>query len=232
MGIPPVYANIFSSVKNLSMYSVKNTSSPMSVTNALAWLHDPTLIAAVNELNNIAFDKSDIAYLQNMGAYAPYSSGSEAVNFIKDANLRITFAPMQSKHTHAQYEYDKNTIMINDIYRGATDFPVILAIAEAILHEAGHAKDYDGDSSIQEELDFLGMNAIAHRAFTKKYGDIFKGYDELIVKDGVSIYEKLFFAPNPEKDALVKRVRTKYGYLPAGDHLHPPGNLALIIKNN
>ena len=74
------------------------------------------------------------------------------------------------------------------------------------------------------------MSAVAHRAYVKKYGDIFNGSDALIVKDGVSIYANLFFDPDPEKKELIKRIHTKYSDLNAGDMLHFPSKMAYKIK--
>ena len=59
---------------------------------------------------------------------------------------------------------------------------------------------------------------------------MFKTSDSLIVQDGVSVYERLFFDSDPEKKALIRRLQIKYGYLPAGDVKHPPSKLALKAK--
>ena len=227
--INTVFTN-FLNVPPVQNWQTKPQQTPKIEAKKLPWLKDRTIAAALSELDNISFDKKDLAYLKAMGVNPPYKSGSGAVDFIKNSNVRIAFAKTSSKHIHAQYDYEKNTIYINDLYKNSQDFPVILAIAEAILHEAGHAKDNDGDSSIQEELDFLGMNAIAHRAFLKKYGDIFNESDELIVKDGVNVYAELFFEPDPDKKKLVERMKKKYGYLQQGDALHPASKLARKIK--
>ena len=228
-GINAVFAN-FLNVPPVQNWQTKPAQTPKIELKKLPWLKDRTIAAALSELDNIRFGENDLSYLKNMGVNPPYKSGFEAVEFIKKSNVRIAFAKTSSKHIHAQYDYEKNTIYINDLYKNSQDFPVILAISEAILHEAGHAKDNDGDSSIQEELDFLGMNAIAHRAFLKKYGDIFNESDELIVKDGVNVYAELFFDPDPDKQKLVERMKTKYGYLQQGDTLHPASKLARTIK--
>lgn len=230
-GISPVFVN-FSNVPPVQKWNTKTIKNPNVELQELPWLKDRTIAAALSELENINFDEKDLAYLKDMGVKPPYKSGADAVNYIKNSNTRIAFSQMSSKHIHAQYDYEKNMIYINDLYKDSQDFPVILAIGEAILHEAGHAKDNDGDSSIQEELDFLGMNAVAHRAFLKKYGDIFNESDELIVKDGVNVYSELFFDPDPDKQKLLERMKTKYGYLPAGDEIHSASKLAKKIKKS
>lgn len=210
--------------------TAKKTPQPLFA-EQLAWLKDKTISAAINELEQIDITQDDVRYLNNMGLMLPFCSGKEALAFIKNSNARISFEKTSSKNIHAQYDYSKNLIMLNDMYKNTQDFPVILALAEAILHECGHAKDNDGESSIQEELENLGMNAAAHRAFLRKYGDIFKESDALIIKDGVSVYSTLFFDKDPQKKELVRRLRQKYGYLPVGDMLHPPSQLAFRVKD-
>ena len=228
-GVSPVFVS-FSNVPPVQNWHTKSIKTSVVEQQQLPWLKDKTIAAAVSELENIKFEEKDLAYLKNIGVNPPFSSGTEAVDFIKDSNVRIAFSGMSSKHIHAQYDFEKNMIYINDLYENSQDFPVILAIAEAILHEAGHARDNDGESSIQEELDFLGMNAVAHRAFLDRYGDIFNESEELIVKDGVNVYSELFFDPDPDKQKLLERMKIKYGYLPAGDQLHPASKLAKKIK--
>lgn len=197
----------------------------------MPWLTDKAIQTALSELRSLTFSPDDLRYLQSMGVETPFKSGKECVDFIEKENIRILFDKPAQNDVHAQYEFLKNTVTINDRYKGTTDFAIMLAIAEAILHEAGHAKDKDSDSSIQEELNFLGMNAVAHRAFIKKYGDIFSDTKEPIVNDGVSLYAKLFFEPDPYKRNLVNRIKEKYGDLPAGDRLHPPGKIARAAKS-
>lgn len=192
----------------------------------LPWVKDIVLESALSEINDLYFDPADIRYVENMGIELPFKSGKECVDFIKKENIRLGFAKPYEKSIHAQYSFDANTIMINKRYKGTKDYAVMLAIGEAILHEAGHAKDRDGQSSIQEELNFLGMNAVAHRAFIKKYSDVFSESTAPIVCDGVSVYAKLFFEPDPEKKNLIARIKEKYGDLPVGDRLHPPGVIA------
>ncbi len=198
----------------------------------MPWVTDNAIATALTELKGLVFSPQDLHYLKKMGIEAPFVSGREAVDFIEKENIRIIFDTPAEEGVHAQYEYYKNIITINKRYKNTTDFAVMLAIAEAILHETGHAKDKDGNSSIQEELNFLGMNAIAHRAFLKKYGDIFSDSNEPIIKDGVSLYAKLFFDNDPDKRALIARIKQKYGDLPTGDRLHPPGKIARTAKKS
>lgn len=210
-------------------HTVKKNES-LDVEKEMPWLKNKTIAKALTELKTLEFDSDDIKYLKNLGVNLPYQSGAEAINFIEKQNIRILFDSPTAQNIHAQYDFGKNTVIINERYKNTQDFATILAISEAILHEAGHAKDNDGDSSIQEEIDFLGMNAIAHRAFLKKYGNIFSDSNEPIIKDGVSLYAKLFFEPDPEKQKLIQRITEKYGDLPSGDRMHPPGAIARAVK--
>jgi hypothetical protein len=194
--------------------------------------YDQTTLKALDNLEKIEFDVQDTGYLSGMGVKLPFNSGSDAVDFIKRSNTKISFENTYPKHVFAQYDHSRKLIILNETYKGSADLPVILALAEALIHECGHAKDNDADNSIQEELNNLGMGALAHRAFLKKYGNVFDKSKELIVKDGVNIYSKLFFDTDPDKKKLIKRIRSKYKGLPAGDLLHPPSQFALRVKGS
>lgn len=189
-----------------------------------------SLADAMDFLKDLKFDEDDVKYVQDFGVVLPFKNGADAVNFIKDSNIKVEYGPMSSPKAHAQYDNDQNKIIINERYRNTQKPSEILAIAGAILHEAGHAKDHDGDSSVQEEIGCLGMNALAQRAFVKKFPGAFSDDNSLIVKDGVGIYAKLFFDKDPQKTALVNRLKDRYGILPAGDEKHPPGDLAMRVK--
>lgn len=186
------------------------------------------LKTALNELKNIEFSSDDKKYIHKLGSRPPYSNGKEAYDFIKNNNINVKFAKLPSNDIHAQWDVDTKSIKINEIYKNAKNKAVILAITEAIFHEAGHAKDLDGDSSIQEELNCLALNAMAHRALEKKYPNIYTTGDENIVKKGVVLYADIYFDPNPSR--LIKKIQKSYSHLSAGDVFHPANNLALNIK--
>jgi len=196
-----------------------------------SWIKDENIHKAVNNLNYLKFDKKDIKTIEKLGVILPFSSGAEALKFIKSSNIRIKFDTFESNDIHARYDFDNNCIKINEIYKNTKNPAEILAISEAILHEAGHAKDLDGDSSIQEELDCLALNALSHRAFKKQFPDVKFDEDSLIVKDGVCVYADLFFDEDSTKSNLINRLKNKYGTLPTGDFIHPPSNLAFKIKS-
>lgn len=206
-----------------SLFKLQKSSMP--------WVKDENLLKAVNQLNYIKFDKDDVKHVQSMGAILPFKSGKEAVEYIKGAHIGIKYDKLSSENIHAQYDSDSDCIKINEIYKNTQNPAEILAISEAILHEAGHAKDGDGGSSLQEEIDCLAMNAVAHRAIVKNSPNAFSTSNSLIVKDGVCIYGDLFFGADDNKSALVERIKMKYRHLPVGDFKHPPSALAYKVKN-
>lgn len=183
---------------------------------------------AMKELENVELDHSDLDYVKSIGANPPFNSGKEAFDFIKQQNIKVKFEKLHSKNVHAQWDVDKNTIRINEMYKNTHKQAVILAIAEAIFHEAGHAKDFDGQSSIQEEIDCLSLNAMAHNDFKRKYKNVFDNNDEPIIKNGVCLYSEIYF--EPDKKRLSRKVKNTYGHLPLGDEKHSSKELAKIIK--
>ena len=228
--------NFYSEIKNNNSYVKKNLLQGVRDTfyitkSEFPWVTNPIIISALDELRKVKFSLADVVYLQNMGLEIPFKSGEDAVNFIKSSNLRIAFEDTGNEGIHAQYNYNENKIMLNKKYKNTSDTADVLALAEAILHESAHAKDNDGESSIQEELNNLGLGVLAHRFFEKKYPEIFNYSNTLIVNDGVNIYAKIFFDNDHKKIKLKNRVKQKYGLLPAGDNIHNASKLALEIKN-
>lgn len=204
---------------------------PLLNLNSLSWVKNKNLLDATNKLSQIKFDKDDVKHVQSMGVVLPFQSGLDAVNYIKERHIGIRFETLSSPNIHAQYDYDSNSILINDLYKNANNPAMIFAIAESILHEAGHAKDQDGISTVQEEIDCLAMNALAHRFLCKNNPSVFERENSLIVKDGVRVYADLFFDNNLSKIALINRVSQKYGHLQVGDFKHSPTELAFSVKN-
>lgn len=204
---------------------VRKTSQP-----PYSRVKDGNLLVAVNHLQTLEFDKNDVKYIQSLGIVLPFLNGQEAVDFIRNSEIEVKFTKFSSANTHAQYDYEKNCININEIYKNTQNHAEILAISEAILHEGGHAKDKDGANSIQEELDCLAMNALSHRAFKRTSPNIFENENALIIKDGVCVYADLFFDKDTAKTKLINRLKQKYGDLPAGDINHSPNEIALQVK--
>lgn len=165
----------------------------------------------------------DEAYLRSLGINIIFHSGQEALNLIRSRGSQVVFGDMGDSKAHAQFLSDDNILMINQKYQGDYSQPTLYALASAIYHEAGHlAGKGDNDDSIQEELDCLALNTLAYRAHVTENPDYGKAVSNCrLIADGVALYPKLFFAPDPSKTALVKRVTEKYGDLPLSSPDHP-----------
>ena len=138
--ISPVYASIATPVSKLRWTPPKTVSKPADIdfSKDMPWVRDSVLTTALSEINDLTFSQEDIKYIENMGMQLPFKSGKECVDFIEKENIRLYFAKPFEKGVHAQYSFDRNAIMINKKYQNTKDFAVMLAIGEAILHEAGH----------------------------------------------------------------------------------------------
>jgi hypothetical protein len=215
-------------------YSTPNPSGQVSQTPQ----DRATIQRALDLLGNIQNLPDDEAHMRQLGIHVIFHNGQEALNLIHSKGIRVEFGDMGDSPAHAQWIADKKLIMINQRYRGDNSPATQYAISEAIYHEAGHAAklmqhpitkhvgnlsfispnpDDVGDdvSSIQEELNCLALNTLAHRYHTA----IDPSYAQTIsssplLSDGVALYAKLFFDPDPRKQALINRVVTKYGDLP------------------
>ena len=188
---------------------------------------------ALSELESVEFDKNDIAYMNAMGINPPFKNGKEAVDCLKANNIPIQYGKFSDKNVHAclaKGDKGKTTVLINHRYKNSTGKPEILATAEAIIHESGHAKDNDTQNSIQEELDNLSLNVLTHRAFENKYPHVFDKSNSFFFREGVKLYPKLFYQFGAGKTALKERVADKYGHMQAGDERHPSSKLACDIK--
>ena len=188
---------------------------------------------ALKELESAEYDKTDILYMKSMGINPPFQSGKEAVEYLKNKNIPIKYGKFSDSKVHAclaKDETGERTVMINAKYKDSKSMPEILATAEPIVHEAGHAKEEDTTTSIQRELDNLSLNVLTHRSFEKQYPKVFEGCNSFFFKEGVSLYPKLFFEYGIDKTGLKERVADKYGHMQAGDYKHPASKLANEIK--
>ena len=190
-----------------------------------------TIKRALDELEEVVFLPNDLIYMKTLGANPPFKNGKEALEWIKESKVKILYADFSNPSVHACLNYSQNdgiTILINSNYKDNCTHPDVLAISEAIFHECGHGKDFDSENSIQEELNCLSLNVLAHRYYQKKYKGIFDNSNSFLYSQGVSLYAKLFF--DFYKTALKNRIADKYGYLQTGDDKHPATNLANDIK--
>lgn len=201
----------------------------------IPWVQDAELKLALNKLAEITHDPADIAHIRSLGINPPYNSGKEALDFIIQNQVKVEFADMGGSLAHAQWVNDENKMIINKNYQGKMTQEMALAIADALYHEAGHAKDRDGVASVQEELDCLSLNVLGYRYQQKQYPEIINSSNQSrLLSDGVALYPKLFFDQDPNKTALVNRVTEKYGFLPLNSPNHQVASmpLAQVIKQN
>ncbi|MBY0450421.1 MAG: hypothetical protein K2X01_07345 [Cyanobacteria bacterium] len=176
-------------------------------------------------LQQIQHLPGDEAYLRQLGVDILFQNGMEAARLIASKNIHVDFGDMGDSLAHAHWEKETNRIIINQKYRGDFSRPTLYAISEAIYHEAGHAARLgDDQSSLQEEINCLALNTLAHRfhlATDPSYVQTVS--TSRLISDGVALYNRLFFDADPSKQALVRRVIEKYGELPpeSPDHRVP-----------
>lgn len=208
-GVPPVRANPLGGVS----------------------VNSPEIAQALVLLEGIAHLPGDEIHLRQMGVEPLFQSGRQAMDVIRSKNIRVEFGDMGDSLAHAQWIRDENLIMINQKYRGDFSKASLYAISEAIYHEAGHASRLgDAQSSLQEEINCLALNSLAYRYHA--YSD--PAYAQTasssrLIADGVALYAKLFFDPDPSKKALVNRIIEKYGNLPPASPDHPIPLLAYQV---
>lgn len=195
----------------------------------------PELVGALATMVDIKPFPGMDAYAKSMGIDVIWKNGQDALNHILANNINVVFGDMGESTAHAQWITDQNTIMINQKYRGDASPTMLYALSEAIFHEAGHAaRSGDGQSSIQEETNCLFLNAWAnyqHQMEDPAYANS-TSQSELL-SNGVALYTKLFFQdPDPEKNALVRRIALKYGVLPIYSHDHGPQRAEKVFVPN
>lgn len=195
--------------------------TPLSAYNASALVQQSPLDRAIIQqalfqLGQIRNLPQDEQYIRQLGVNPGFQNGQQALQVIQGKGIRVEFGDMGDSPAHAQWMSDQNLIMINQRYRGDTSPDTLYAISEAIYHEAGHAAgNGDDESSVQEELNCLALNTLAHRYHTATDPSYARNTStNRLLSDGVALYPKLFFDPDPQKQALVNRVVEKYGDLP------------------
>jgi hypothetical protein len=201
---------------------------------------------ALNLLGGLKNLPQDEAYMRHLGVPPIFRNGQEALQVIQKNGIQVAFGDMGDSKAHAEWMADQRLIIINAKYRGDHSPATLYAISEAIYHEAGHAAQIvanplsgqrqnlslagvglqrvgDDQSSIQEELECLALNTLAHRyheAIDPAYAKA--SSDSPLLRDGVQLYSRLFFDPDPHKNALINRVMEKYGDLPLSSPGHEP----------
>ena len=223
------FGNAFDEAKIKSVYGNFIPSNRAVVLPDSFERNDNVLNEALEKLSTLRFSPKDIKKVKRYGANPVFMSGQEALEFAKSNKIPIVFGKVDLPDIHAQWVNDKHTIVINDAYRMNKEPAVVYAISAAILHELAHAKDGDGISSIQEEIDCLSMNALAFNEYKKQNPKMFENVDLPILKDGVELYTDLFMGNNSK--ALEERIRLKYGNLQIGSPKHEPQKFALKVAN-
>lgn len=188
---------------------------------------------AIDALRDVEFSPNDVAYVQSLGVTLPFKSGREAVDYLNSKNIAVTYAKFSNPEVHACLDTTENVpvALINENYKDLTSKADVFAISEALMHEAGHAKDGDSENSIQEELDCLALNVLTHRSYERKHPDIYTGHNSPLYSEGVSLYPELFFEEDATKNALKRRISEKYGFLDVSSPGHDSSQLAKDVKN-
>lgn len=211
--------------------SVQSQAAPVN-TPIDQWILDRSL----ELMRQIQHLPNDEGYMRHMGVVPVFRNGQEALQVIRSKGINVIFGDMGDSSAHAQWIAEQNTIMINQKYRGDTKPETLYAISEALYHEAGHAAmSGDNQSSIQEETNCLAMNTLANR-FHQWQDPAYasSASSSPLIANGVALYTRLFFDPDPYKQALVNRIVEKYGDLPltSPDHGVPmlPDNVPLAPR--
>ena len=209
---------------------------------------DPAIInQALNLLGGIQHIPQEEAYIRQLGLSPCFHNGQEALRMIRNNNIQVVFGDMGDSPAHAQWVADQRTIMINQKYRGDNSPTTLYAISEAMYHEAGHAANVvtdpvtgqhhnlsilgngptsigDDESSLQEELDCMALNSLAHgyhEAIDPAYAKA--ASSSRLLHDGVQLYYRyLLHDTDPYKNAIINRMVEKYGELPLSSPGHEP----------
>lgn len=185
----------------------------------------PPIGQALSLMAQIRHLPQDEVYLRSLGVDLVFRTGAHALNTLLARGVQVRYGDMGDSSAHAEWLANQNAVIINQKYQGDTSPHTLRAISEALYHEAGHvARQGDGQASLQEEINCLALNTLAHRYHMATVPGYAQSCSQSrLITDGVALYEKLFFDPDPEKHALVRRIIEKYGELPpeTADHRIP-----------
>ncbi|MEB3207093.1 MAG: hypothetical protein VKK59_07095 [Vampirovibrionales bacterium] len=226
--LPPILAPQQQPLAKLSApQGALRVNSPTLVANT------PELQAALKLLGSIQHLPADEAYLRQLGVDPIFQNGAQALQLIQQKGIRVEFERLAG-NWHAEWQADKHRIVVNKKYQGDLSVPTLYGLAAAIYHEAGHAARLgDNEASVQEEINCLGLNVLAHRYFMATQPSYqFASSQSKLITDGVALYSNLFFSPDPTKHRLIQRIYSKYGQLPpeSRDHLMPRTPTATLLQ--
>jgi len=202
--------------------------TPLQTTKA----QQNTISMALSELSKVEFSPDDLSYMRSLGVNLPFTNGKDAVDFLQKNNIDIKYGIFSNPSVHACLDTSKNppTVLVNSAYKDLATQSDVFAISEALMHEAGHARDFDSLNSVQEEIDCLALNVLTHKYYEKHHPGVFSDKNSFLYREGVSLYADLFYDVNPSKTALKKRVSDKYGFLDTTSPNHPASKMACDIK--
>jgi len=228
----------------LSAPVVQPTAPPIT---APALVPDAEILQKAKDLlGQIQHIPREEAYLRQLGLNPCFRNGQEALQMINNNHIQVVFGDMGDSLAHAQWVADQRLIMINQRYRGDNSPATLYAISEALYHEAGHAANVttdpltgrhynlsvghsgpsslgDDQSSIQEELDCMALNILAHgyhEATDSNYARA--ASTSRLINDGVKRYYNLAYDVDPYKTAFIDRMVNKYGELSLSSPGHEP----------
>ncbi|MEB3245854.1 MAG: hypothetical protein VKJ06_07715 [Vampirovibrionales bacterium] len=203
--------------------------APVTPVNPAQITPHPELQAALKLLGTIKPLPADVNYLKQMGVDVIYPSGADALRTIIQKGIKVEFAELDDDKAHAEWIAEENRIVVNKKYQGDVTPATLYGLAAALFHEAGHAgRRGDNEASIQEEINCLALNVLAHRYFQATQPAYqFAASQSRLITDGVALYSNLFFDTDPSKQRLVQRVIQKYGMLPPNSPDHPTPNTAI-----
>ncbi|MBK8190071.1 MAG: hypothetical protein IPK79_06430 [Vampirovibrionales bacterium] len=196
-----------------------STPMTMPMSSAQTVSLDPTppaIRAALAMMAQIRHLPQDEPYMRALGVDIIFQDGAQALQTLMARGCRIAYGDMGDSKAHAEWRAEENKVIINQKYQGDESPHMLRAISEALYHETGHvARQGDGQASLQEEINCLALNTLAHRYHMATVPGYAQSCSQSrLITDGVALYEKLFFDADPSKRALVARIIEKYGDLP------------------
>lgn len=233
---PAVHKPVSPFAADLGATDTITLNHPLKPQQVLGLPFAPEIMMALDLMSQIQNIPQDERYVESMGVNILFHSGKDALDVIQKKGIRIEFGDFGDSKAHAMWVKDQNLILINQQYRGDTSKSTLYAISEAIYHEAGHSHLLgDDQASIQEEIDCLALNVLGYRYHVATDPEFASTANRSrLIQDGVALYGRLFFDPDPYKAALVKRIIDRYGMLPpeTPDHRIPvlPYGVALADR--
>lgn len=179
-----------------------STPMTMPMSSAQTVSLDPTppaIRAALAMMAQIRHLPQDEPYMRALGVDIIFQDGAQALQTLMARGCRIAYGDMGDSKAHAEWRAEENKVIINQKYQGDESPHMLRAISEALYHETGHvARQGDGQASLQEEINCLALNTLAHRYHMATVPGYAQSCSQSrLITDGVALYEKLFLTPTP-----------------------------------